>query len=248
VVTFINVINESPVIGGGGGVRPAITLQRGVSIASGRGVEGEPYQLRLSVEGKDDEAKTYWFFGEEKDQVFTITKDRVDETVQNVYALEAYTPNINVLIPIETIIKDLRLQEDEKLLLELSQEQDSVKEAIKEKLEEMVSDRVAISDLSEFTLTKIDEKGNQEQIREFSTPLKITIKNIEGFSDLSKTAVYNVIPEYDQEGKIIGVQTIYSEGEVIGNDITFYTDHFSFCFYMVMERQATFSDMTNSWA
>ena len=128
--------------------------------------------------------------------------------------------------------------------MELSQEQDSVKEAIKEKLEERVSDIVSISDLSAFTLTKIDEKGNQEQIREFSTPLKITLKNIEGFSDLSKTAVYNVIPEYDQKGKIARVQTIYSGREVSGNDITFYTDHFSF--YMVMERQATFSDITNS--
>jgi hypothetical protein len=218
-------------------------------VFDGKDIWLSPFTANMVVKiiGKGSvEADTISLVSDEAENDFRIDQRLIEDAAKKNASLSLKTSGVEMVIPNEVLKAEMQLDENEEIFIQMSQKVDQVTTQMIEKTKESINQVVHISNLTEFSMIKMDEEKNQEYIREFSTPLKITLKDIQGFNDLSKTGVYNVIPVFDEKGNVLEVKTVYSGGQVQGKDMVFYTDHFSF--YLVMERRATFPDMTTSWA
>lgn len=240
------------------GVAPGILLRENFKIHAGQGTIENPYRDAYSgvsqFEGFMEEvtveraSKEEALVVEKTDQsgTFSLKKEFIEAVAQEKLALKVKTQKTEVTIPKKVLTDQLNLPNNESVNFEIEESPD-----ISRKIEEMIRKKYPnatyIDELTQFSMKKIGKDRRVEAITEFEEPLKVIIKDVNGFEHQSKTAVYYVNPILDETGELLDVELYYSGGEATSDGMVFYTDHFSL--FIVMESKSTFPDMEQSkWA
>jgi hypothetical protein len=249
-------VTENQAYFGINGVRPAILISSEIEIGFGEGTNERPYRffregINLFDEFKDGVNETYKILSEETEAIiargqsvvreFRINDSLIDEALWAGYSLTVEDDLAQIKIPQGTIKNEMILKEGEEISIQFQRLEKRKEEEIFSFISNQLGDVVKVGNLIDFSMLKTDKEGNKENIQEFSQPLEITLKNIRGFNDISRTSVYNVIFKFDDIGNLTDMEYFYVGGEIQGTDINFQTDHFSF--YIVMERKASFPDV-----
>lgn len=227
------------------GVVPALSLKAQHPIAEGNGSINSPYKLLNNQERVFFD----YYFSQETTQdsnEFTARSGLIEKAISENMPLRFETNSVNIEVPNNVLRNELAIKENEEIKLQVLEVEDDIQNIMIEKIENTFSDIENISNIKEFNMLRLRDNHLTTLIKSFSTPLKITLKDLGEFENPSRTAIYNVIPKYDFEGNITDVDLSYAGGEFDGKDIVFYTDHFSF--FIPIERNATFADMSYSWA
>ena len=226
------------------GVAPALSIKPEHSIIDGDGTKATPYKLL-----KDQERLFFdYYFSQEttKDtNEFTATPGLIERAISEDMPLRFETNSVNVEVPNNVLRNELAIKENEEIKLQVSEVEDDVQNTMIEKIQDSFPDIAKISQIKEFNMLRLSDNYTGS-IKSFSSPLKITLRDLGIFNTPARTAVYNIVPKFDHSGNIIDVALTYAGGEFDGKDIVFYTDHFSF--FIPIERNATFHDMSASWA
>lgn len=166
---------------------------------------------------------------------------QIQKIGQNDLNLSIETNDTKVIIDKDVIKNDIGSDNIKELIFTKSSITDENAEMLSTKMKSENLQSTQIGKIKDFNLKVKDENDNTKKIEKFSKKVKIEIQltkeEQESITNNDKTAVYNIKKDGTYE---------YMGGVIKDGKIEFETEHFSF--YVVMENNNTFSDISGSWA
>lgn len=174
-------------------------------------------------------------------QNFRIEDDLIEDLVDNGKDLVVENPQYEISIPYRTL-RELDTANDGYKVLVGRVEETEEKDDIIDRMLHDDSYAERSSKVYQFTLFSIEEGDTvyyYDIMEEFITPITIKLKNVKDtdgkeFNNLERTGVFYLVPEYDDDGDVISVESKFAGNAHSRGDIIFTTDHFSY--FVVKER------------
>lgn len=232
---FPNGPSFSPGYSSGGGFRPSLVLSQD-AVFRGSGTNQKPYILKQQQPERIVNLST---------QTFEVSSDTLKSISQENQSLLLENENFKMEIP-NSVLNDVTTTQSQNITVNLKPSDKEYEEMMTQKMKERFPDLIRISNVSTFTIQNEYERL-VEPIREFTSPLEITFKDVKNYNP-ENHAVYNVVPIHDAQGNITDIQGAYYQGgDLVNEDVSFFTNHLSL--FLIMEQNPTFHDVeSHHWA
>ena len=195
---------------------------------------------------------SYIFSTDDPEKInFRIEDDLIESLVEGGKGLVVENPHYKISVPYRTLRELDTANDGYKVLVGHVEETEEKDDIIAQML---LNDSYVkrSGNIYKFTLFSIEEGDSvyyYDIIEEFITPITIKLKNVKdmdgmAFNNFERTGVFYLVPEYDEDGDLISVDSKFSGNAQLREDVIFTTDHFSF--FVVKERDGiVFADQAD---
>lgn len=180
---------------------------------------------------------------DDKNLQVALPAEKISEMNDKSLGLSLDTKDVKIKIDSEVLKENIEKEDPKEIIVSKASVDEEDAKIMKSKITKENPEGEQISEVRDFNLQIKDKDENVRKIREFSKRVEVEIKLSDEekakIKDPKKAAVYNLLPNgtYEYVGGNYNPET--------GN-MEFETNHFSF--YVVMENNKTFNDISSSFA